>query len=1295
MIKKGKTEDKPKNIFNKISFLKGKPNQKTSNKNLISWEFIIDHNGNYLNISPEVTECLGIPSQDFLDQSVFSFSINLSSGEKLQDLFLANSFPIEQDVIFIGKEGDLFFCNLKLTKFSEEYHSKPTYIGFVQTVDSYEDQDLNSSPAITKPDDYSEKINEKLNDPLPTENVENNNFFVFNQQPDPNLDDNQLLTKISQDLEDYSREINHLIDPIDIYQETHLTINKFVPNKNLIFGILQKQNSEIITPIFKVNDEISYYPNSHEYLPIINQIITSNEVLSQVEQLKPDSINVVETTKAITPKSIIGVPIRSGQKVFGAILVYDHQKKKSFSNKSKEYLLAISTKMANALENAFLFQEMQNALSAIEIREQYQILISQAIKNINIHGSSKLKESLELIGKAANIHRISFAKSNFGNNVKTWTIQTEWYSQEKYNPFHLSKEIKFEVFNDLFSTFSEKGYLHANNEKLDQSIDKWMDNREAQSLLVLPVQTKLEYPDLILLEDLHQKHFWNTDEIRFLELVSATISSSLTNEETIHQINAKLSDIEKTSVIKERISQALMPEDLLHSLMEFFFPKEIFEGFLFKNVTDSSSDQSQFELIAKVFRESDKSNSQASELLDQSIINFLCQQEIPTYFSNFQEANLPKKILALFAEKDFQSFAILPLKIKRKKIGSIAFFSNKVFDFTKNEQGLIKDLLPILTTKLDKFINQDKPAIDQEETVISYKNNSLLRINNLTDLVLFLSENIHRTSNSQNALFIVENSNTSTTTQPYNVLPDYSVCEIESLLAQWGTPEFNDLIADLLNLNVGEFVINQTPALNNHTRQSLTDFTIKSGFFFPIQNREGVIAHLVLLSNQELIFSNELKTLFLDSLDLISLLLDNRNLSKELSVLTRKYDKFLEIIRETATNLDPDSLLLDLVLKIKSKFSFLDVNILTFTNDNDQINKVISASDGKIITGLEFLKLDEYTTNLALDVYKNGQTVIQQNSQTKKLTPLNLSHLKPKSQIFLPIKLDTEIKGVLAIYSNRQNDFALKDIHFFEMLADQIAIEIDNAISFTQSKTPKEKKPELDQIKSQFLANMSHEFRTPLNSIIGFSKVILTGIDGPINETQKQDLTAIHNAGQYLLRLVNDILDITKIDAGTMKLNISKTKIPNLLYSLLPACRNLVTDKVIDFEIDIKEDIPELMIDKDRISQVVMNLASNAVKFTDFGKITISASVKNGNNQVKEVMITVSDTGIGIQPADQEKLFKPFEQPSALEKSRIFGTGLGLALSKSIMTLHQGRIGLLESTPGVGSTFFIALPVEN
>jgi len=301
MIKKGKTEDKPKNIFNKISFLKGKPNQKTSNKNLISWEFIIDHNGNYLNISPEVTECLGIPSQDFLDQSVFSFSINLSSGEKLQDLFLANSFPIEQDVIFIGKEGDLFFCNLKLTKFSEEYHSKPTYIGFVQTVDSYEDQDLNSSPAITKPDDYSEKINEKLNDPLPTENVENNNFFVFNQQPDPNLDDNQLLTKISQDLEDYSREINHLIDPIDIYQETHLTINKFVPNKNLIFGILQKQNSEIITPIFKVNDEISYYPNSHEYLPIINQIITSNEVLSQVEQLKPDSINVVETTKAILP----------------------------------------------------------------------------------------------------------------------------------------------------------------------------------------------------------------------------------------------------------------------------------------------------------------------------------------------------------------------------------------------------------------------------------------------------------------------------------------------------------------------------------------------------------------------------------------------------------------------------------------------------------------------------------------------------------------------------------------------------------------------------------------------------------------------------------------------------------------------------------------------------------------------------------------------------------------------------------------------------------------------------------
>jgi signal transduction histidine kinase len=223
---------------------------------------------------------------------------------------------------------------------------------------------------------------------------------------------------------------------------------------------------------------------------------------------------------------------------------------------------------------------------------------------------------------------------------------------------------------------------------------------------------------------------------------------------------------------------------------------------------------------------------------------------------------------------------------------------------------------------------------------------------------------------------------------------------------------------------------------------------------------------------------------------------------------------------------------------------------------------------------------------------------------------------------------------------------------------------------------------------------MSHEFRTPLNSIIGFSKVILTGIDGPINETQKQDLTAIHNAGQYLLRLVNDILDITKIEAGNMKLTMDRTNIPNLIQSLLPAAENLAKDKVIKFDVVNSEDLPEIIVDRERISQVLMNIISNAVKFTEYGKITISTSLVKGLGKNQEVMITISDTGMGINQADQAKLFRPFEQAKSTENIRAFGSGLGLAISKSLIQLHRGRIGLLKSSPGKGSTFFIALPVN-
>ena len=234
---------------------------------------------------------------------------------------------------------------------------------------------------------------------------------------------------------------------------------------------------------------------------------------------------------------------------------------------------------------------------------------------------------------------------------------------------------------------------------------------------------------------------------------------------------------------------------------------------------------------------------------------------------------------------------------------------------------------------------------------------------------------------------------------------------------------------------------------------------------------------------------------------------------------------------------------------------------------------------------------------------------------------------------------------------------------------------------------------EVDRVKSQFLANMSHELRTPLNSIIGFSRVILKGIDGPVTETQQQDLTAIYTSGQHLLMLINDILDLSKIEAGKMELAFSDLNLADLINSAMSTAIGLVKDKPIKLIANFSKDLPLVRADATRVRQVVINFLSNAAKFTEQGSITIAAEQTVDPAGKPEVMVTVTDTGPGIAEADRSKLFLPFSQVDDLATRKTGGTGLGLSICRSLIELHGGRIGLLRSKVGEGSTFFFTLPL--
>ena len=232
-----------------------------------------------------------------------------------------------------------------------------------------------------------------------------------------------------------------------------------------------------------------------------------------------------------------------------------------------------------------------------------------------------------------------------------------------------------------------------------------------------------------------------------------------------------------------------------------------------------------------------------------------------------------------------------------------------------------------------------------------------------------------------------------------------------------------------------------------------------------------------------------------------------------------------------------------------------------------------------------------------------------------------------------------------------------------------------------------EKARESDRMKSEFLANMSHELRTPLNSIIGFSKIILGGIDGELNKKQQEDLAAILNSGTHLLGLINDILDLSKIESGRVELNREEFDLIDLIRQVVTTGEGLIKDKSVKIEMNIDPNLSYVYADKTRIQQVLLNLLSNATKFTDEGKIYVSAKLEN-----EQCYIAVTDTGMGIPEDKIDRAFDKFRQLDQGTARLRGGSGLGLTISKKFVEMHGGRIWV-SSTEGVGSTFHFTLPL--
>ena len=393
--------------------------------------------------------------------------------------------------------------------------------------------------------------------------------------------------------------------------------------------------------------------------------------------------------------------------------------------------------------------------------------------------------------------------------------------------------------------------------------------------------------------------------------------------------------------------------------------------------------------------------------------------------------------------------------------------------------------------------------------------------------------------------------------------------------------------------------------------------------------------------------------------------------------------------QELTTLFDIDELQERTIEQIVSSLGYYHTHIYQFDTENEtlKVSKGYGTAGQQLAAMGHAIPLGAERSLVARSARTKEPVVV--NDVTK-----NPDHLpnpllpQTRSEVAVPLIVGGSLIGVLDVQHNEPDFFSEDEVQTIGIVANQLSIAMSNANLYQEQLQNVERLREVDRLKSEFLANMSHELRTPLNSIIGYSELLIDDLEPELDDMSMEDLKAIHSSGQHLLAIINDVLDLAKIEAARLELQLTSLDLSEIIEQVTDSARVLLKEKPeVDLHVNIPNKMPLVTADAVRTRQVLWNLLSNAVKFTDLGHVRLTTETKNNM-----LHVAVEDTGAGIAPEYHDLIFDQFRQADGSATRRAGGAGLGLAITRQLVALHGGDLWL-DSVPGKGSTFTFSLPL--